>query len=283
MTTTALYKSAAGEQAVMATYDAALRNWAVPYTTRRIATRHGSTFVIVSGDEAAPPLVLLHGAGGNSTIWAGDVGQFCRRYRVYAVDLVGEAGKSAPTRPDWEGPAFAEWLQDVFDGLHLERAALAGVSQGAWTALKFAVTAPQRVTSLILIAPGGIIPDRLSFALKAVVLMMFGQRGTKRLVKELFGDVPVPEDVAAIVVQITRVFKPRVGVLPIFSDAELQVLTMPILLVGGTKDIMRDVDKIAARLNRLVPHLTVKRVPGAGHAMLETAPHLAEFLGLESR
>ncbi|HRL14536.1 MAG TPA: hypothetical protein PKX07_21820, partial [Aggregatilineales bacterium] len=117
MTTTALYKSAAGEQAVMATYDAALQNWAVPYTTRRIATRHGSTFVIVSGDESAPPLILLHGAGGNSTIWAGDVGQFCRRYRVYAFDLVGEAGKSAPTRPAWKGPAYSEWLQDVFEGL----------------------------------------------------------------------------------------------------------------------------------------------------------------------
>lgn len=283
MTTTALYKSAAGEQAVMATYDAALHNWAVPYTTRRIATGQGDTFVIVSGDESAPPLVLLHGAGGNSTIWAGDVGLFCRRYRVYAVDLVGEAGRSAPTRPAWEGPAFAGWLQDVLDGLHLERATLAGVSQGAWTALKFAVTAPERVSRLVLIAPGGIIPDRLSFALKAVLLMLFGQRGINRLVKELFGDVPVPEEVAAIVGQITRVFKPRVGVLPIFSDAELGALTMPILLVGGTKDIMRDVDKIAARLNRLVPDLTVKRVPGAGHAMLETASHLADFLGLESR
>lgn len=280
MTTASLYKSAAGEQAVISTYDAALQHWAVPFTTQMIPTQYGSTFVIVSGDETAPPLVLLHGAGGNSTIWAGDVGMFCRRYRVYAVDLVGEAGKSAPTRPAWDSPAFAEWLQDVLNGLHLERAALVGVSQGAWTALKFAVTSPRRVSRLVLIAPGGIIPDRLSFALKAVVLMMFGRRGIKRLVQELFGDVPVPDDVAAIVVQIATAFKPRMGVLPIFSDAELQALTMPILLVGGEKDIMRDIDRIAARLNRLVPDLTVNRVPGAGHAMLGTASHLADFLEL---
>lgn len=280
MTNASLYKSAAGERAVMSTYDAALQNWSVPFTTQTIPTRYGSTFVIASGEEAAPPLILLHGAGGNSTIWAGDVGQFCRRYRVYAVDLVGEAGKSAPTRPEWDSPAFAEWLEDVLDGLQLQQAALVGVSQGAWTALKFAVTAPHRVSRLVLIAPGGIISDRLSFALKAVVLMMFGQRGVKRLEQELFGDVPVPDDVAAIVVQITTTFKPRMGVLPIFSDEELQTLTMPILLVGGTKDIMRDVDKIAARLNRLVPDLTVKRVSGAGHAMLETASHLADFLML---
>ncbi len=280
MTNASLYKSAAGERAVMSTYDAALQNWSVPFTTQTIPTRYGSTFVIASGEETAPPLILLHGAGGNSTIWAGDVGQFCRRYRVYAIDLVGEAGKSAATRPEWDSPAFAEWLQDVMEGLQLQQAALVGVSQGAWTALKFAVTAPHRVSRLVLIAPGGIIPDRLSFALKAVVLMMFGQRGIKHMVRDLFGDAPVPEDVSAIVVQITTSFKPRIGVLPIFSDEELQTLTMPILLVGGTKDIMRDVDKIAVRLTRLVPNLTVKRVPGAGHAMLETASHLADFLAL---
>ncbi len=280
MTNAVLYKSAAAEQAVMTTYDAALQNWSAPFTTQIIPTRYGSTFVIASGDEAAPPLILLHGAGGNSTIWAGDIGQFCHRFRVYAVDLVGEAGKSAPTRPEWDSPAFAEWLDDVLTGLQLQQAVLAGVSQGAWTALKFAVTFPQRVNKLVLIAPGGIVPDRLSFAVKAILLMMFGQKGIRRLVQELFGEVRVPEDVAAIVVKITNAFKPRMGVLPLFSDAELQALTMPILLVGGTKDIMRDIDKIAARLNRLVPDLTVKQIPGAGHAMLETAPHIADFLGL---
>ncbi|MFN8529772.1 MAG: alpha/beta hydrolase [Anaerolineae bacterium] len=259
MTTLSLYKSAAGEQAVMATYETALQHWAAPFTTRMIATRYGSTFVIASGDETAPPLVLLHGAGGNSTIWAGDVGQFCRRFRVYAVDLVGEAGKSAPTRPEWDSPAFAEWLEDVLTGLQLQQAVLVGVSQGAWTALKFAVTAPQRVSKLVLIAPGGIIPDRLSFALKAVVLMLFGQWGIKaprtRSLRGMSRFWRGHGDCGANYGS----FLPRMGALPIFSDVELQRLMMPILLVGGTKDIMRDVDKIAAR-PATVPDLTVRRV-----------------------
>src|SRR5690349_12938367 len=114
MTTPTVYKTPAGEQAVMALYDATLARWPVPCETSTIPTRYGDTFVVASGEPTAPPLVLLHGAGTNSAIWIGDVGTFSRRYRVYAVDLIGEAGKSAPNRPDWNRPAYAEWLCDVF-------------------------------------------------------------------------------------------------------------------------------------------------------------------------
>jgi pimeloyl-ACP methyl ester carboxylesterase len=112
-----IYKTPEGERTVMALYDNALKNWSAPYETRQIPTRHGDTFVIASGNPASPVLILLHGAGGNSTMWAGDVGDYSRHFRVYAVDLPGEAGKSAPNRPAWDRPAFAEWLEDVFDGL----------------------------------------------------------------------------------------------------------------------------------------------------------------------
>jgi pimeloyl-ACP methyl ester carboxylesterase len=280
MTNPSLYKSAASEQAVMASYEAILQNWPVPFTTHMLATHHGNTFLIACGDEEAAPLVLLHGAGGNSTMWAGDIEHLCRRFRVYLVDLIGEAGKSDPVRPSWDSSAFAEWLEDVFDGLKLEQATLVGLSQGGWTALKFAVTAPHRVTKLVLIAPGGIIADRLSFVMKAIGFMMLGQRGAERLVKALFGNQAVPEEVVAGVAQTMAAFKPRAGILPIFTDVELRQLTMPVLLLGGTQDIIRDMTRIARRMEVLVPTLTVKIVPGGGHALLATASHLTEFLGL---
>ncbi len=277
-TMTTLYKTPAGEQAVRALYDAALQNWRAPYDTLTIPTRHGDTFVIASGDPALPAVILLHGAGSNSTIWAGDVADYCRRYRVYAVDLIGEAGRSAPNRPAWEGPAFAEWLGDVLDGLQVERAALVGISQGGWTALKFAVAAPDRVTKLALLTPGGIVPDKVSFVFKAIAYMLLGNWGIRRMTRELFGDQPVPPGVEDISVQITAAFKPRMGTLPIFSDDDLRRLTMPIYLTGGTKDTLRDLPKIAARLRDLVPDLTVEIVPGAGHALINTSPCVLEFL-----
>ena len=115
----AICKSPAGASAVLAQYDAQLARWPVPCTMQAVPSRYGATFVSASGNAAAPPLVLLHGAGSNSAMWAGDVAAYSQRYRVYAVDLLGEPGKSAPVRPDWPGPTYVEWQGDVLDALQV--------------------------------------------------------------------------------------------------------------------------------------------------------------------
>ena len=70
MRTESIYKTVAGREAIMAGYDRALAAYFPPHEIRTIATRYGETAVIVAGDPAAAPLVLLHGAGSNSAVWA---------------------------------------------------------------------------------------------------------------------------------------------------------------------------------------------------------------------
>ncbi len=273
-----IYKSPAGERAIMALYDQVLARWPVPYEMRTIDTRHGQTFVLASGQATAPPLVLLHGAGTNSTMWVGDVADYCRHYRVYAVDLLGEPGKSSPNRPSWEGPAYAEWLADVLDALAIDQATLIGISQGGWTALKFATANPQRIERLVLLTPGGITPDKMSFVIWAVLLMLLGRWGIRRINRLLFAKQPIPEGVDEAMLLLMTHFKARVGVLSLFADAELQRLTMPVLLLIGTHDALRDAEKIVDRLQTLVPQLTAIILPGAGHALINTTVQILPFL-----
>jgi len=211
-------------------------------------------------------------------MWAGDVGEYSRHYRVYAVDLIGEPGKSAPARPDWNSPAYAEWLGDVFDALKVERAILIGLSQGGWTALKFATSRPERVDKLVLLTPGGITQDRISFALRAISLSFMGQWGIGRINRMVFGPQPIPEEVNEVTMLIMTHFKPRIGALPIFSDEELQRLTMPTLLLIGQEDALRDARKVTERMRKLVPDLTAKIIPQAGHALYKTPSHIMPFL-----
>lgn len=279
MSAQSIYKSPAGERAIMALYENVLADyWPAPKETLNIPTRHGHTFVIASGDESAPPLVLLHGAASNSAIWAADVAAYSPQHRVYAVDLLGEPGKSAPNRPAWDSPAYAEWLADVFAALKLEKATLLGVSQGGWTALKFATYKPERVEKLVLLCPGGIVPDRISFFIRAIPLLLLGQWGARRVNRMVFGNQPISAEVDEYMTLMLTHFKRRTGVPPVFSDEELRRLTMPVLLLGGAQDAIRDSEKIAARMQQLVPQLTATIIPQAGHVLLNTTDHIIPFL-----
>jgi hypothetical protein len=53
-----VYKTDAGRDAIRALYRRALRRWPIPHAELTLRTCQGDTFVIVSGDAAAPPLVL---------------------------------------------------------------------------------------------------------------------------------------------------------------------------------------------------------------------------------
>lgn len=276
--TNPIYKSAAGEATVMAIYDKTLSHWPVPHTTAMLPTRRGDTFVITSGPQGAPPVVLLHGAASNALAWIGEVETYSRSLRVYAIDLPGEPGRSSPNRPPWSGPAYVEWLGDVLDGLEVERAALVGISQGGWTALKFATACPERVTALVLLAPAGITTARLSFLLRAIPLSLLGRRGGEAINRIVFGKQPIHPDAVAFMDVIMTHFKSRVGALPNFTDAELARLTMPTLLIAGAQDALIDSAKTAERLQKLAPNLTVRVLPEMGHVLHGLGREIAAFL-----
>jgi pimeloyl-ACP methyl ester carboxylesterase len=162
---------------VLEHYDGFLARWPVPFATRVVDTRHGRTAVHVCGRADGPALVLIHGAGSNALMWIGDVEGWARDFRVFAIDVVGEPGRSAPVRPPLKGPAYSDWLAEVLDGLGLARATLVGLSQGGWIALKLATTRPERVERLVLLSPAGVVRDRLGFVLRAVPLLCGANAG----------------------------------------------------------------------------------------------------------
>ncbi len=177
MPTNSIYKSAAGQAAIQALVDRVLAQWPVPNQHLHIPTRYGDTFVIASGDMTAPPLILLHGTASNSATWMGDIADLASTFRVYAVDIPGEPGKSNPTRFSWDGTAFTDWLDDVLAGLSVEKTILAGMSLGGWATLRYAIDRPQRVVAAVAIVPSGIQQPRLSFVLRVVGYSFLGGWG----------------------------------------------------------------------------------------------------------
>ena len=130
MNETPLFKTEEGKQAVFDFYDNLLADWGMDYEAQFVPTEFGETHVISVGENGAPPLVLLHGSSSNATMWLADMKVFAKDFRVHAVDIVGQPGKSAEVRPDLTGDGYALWMRDVLHGLGLSKAALMGNSLG---------------------------------------------------------------------------------------------------------------------------------------------------------
>jgi pimeloyl-ACP methyl ester carboxylesterase len=266
---TAIYRTEAGGQRIRERYVQTLRAWPVPCAHRRVPTREGETFVVVSGREDAPPLLLLHGSGTNSAMWIADIASWAEHFRVYAVDIIGESGLSAPSRPPLDSEAYADWLDDVLRGLGLAQASVVGASLGGWLALDYATRRPGRVRCLALLCPGGIGRQKWGWMFKALLLKPFGRWGLRRTLKAVAGlDMPGSGEFLEGMVLTHRQFLPRKERLPVFSDAALRRLTMPVLVIAGERDAMLDSHDTARRLAGTVPHAAVRLLPGVGHSVV---------------
>ena len=279
-----IFRSEAGRQLVLGTYKEILAAWPVRNRQYTVETDYGSTFVIESGSETNPPLILLHGSVSNSFTWFGDVEKLSRTHHVFAIDLIGEAGFSAPGRPAYESGAYPEWLKEVIGALGLSSCSIAGLSLGGWMALSFATEYPGKVDRLVLLCPGGLARVKAGFKWKVIFYALFGKWGEKQTVKLISGPmapaVPDPgmEKGMAYTALITKHFNPRMAALPIFGDEALSRLTMPVLLLFGEFDNLLQADKSIERVKRLVPHAEAELLKGCGHAVVNQADRITRFL-----
>ena len=150
------FRTPEGEAEYIDAYNATLALWPVPFDSQEVNTRCGLTHIIVSGPTGAPPLFLLHGMNLSATMWFPNVAGLAQRYRVYAVDTIGSASRSVASRPLKKRAEFADWLDDVCDELGIACTHMVGHSHGGWIALNYALSAPERVKRLILLAPAGV-------------------------------------------------------------------------------------------------------------------------------
>jgi len=277
----AIYKSKRGAEAVRERYLQFLDRWPLPSERIVVPTREGVTFVLACGPKDAPPLLLFHGSGANATMWLGDIGEWSKHFRCYAVDMIGEPGMSSPSRPKLDSDAYALWLDDVLKGLKIERASIVGVSLGGWLALDYATRKPERVTKLALLCPGGVGRQK-STILLALPLMFFGRWGRTKLRSFVLGhtmqDTSGMKEMSEFASLVFANFRPRRGKLPVFSDAKLRALTMPLLAIVGGRDVLLDSRQTARRLERAVPKADIRFLPKTGHLIRGQTAAVLEFL-----
>ena len=279
MTHTSAFKTPEGEVAYLAAYEAAMRLWPVPYEEIELPSRFGMTHVVTSGPKDAPPLVLLHGYMANLTMWSPNIADWSKDYRVYAIDVMGQPGKSIPDPDEPIGDAadLVTWLSETFNGLNLDRIFLVGMSYGGWLALNLAMTAPERVRKLVLLSPAASLqPLVRQFGLRVMAMIFFPTRFTANSLMGWMGIKDTPGDTLTrcvldlgyLGVKHFRLQPETARVMPgVFSDEELRALHMPVLLLIGENEVIYDPAKALDRARALLPNFEGELVPQSNHNM----------------
>lgn len=102
-----------------------------------------------------PPLVLVHGLGSSSLLFARAWGGLAASHRVLALDLPG-CGETRGPKHRMELGFHVEHVLRLLDRRGLRRAHWVGHSMGAQVALWAALHHPERVAALSLISPAGV-------------------------------------------------------------------------------------------------------------------------------
>ncbi len=270
------FRSKAAKEAYLALYDIRVKKWPVASQTRWVDTSCGQTFVRMSGPVGAPPLVLLHGAGGDSLQWIPNIEALSMSYRVYAIDNIYDYGLSIYNQPIKTPDDYVSWLGQLFSGLGLENHInLMGLSYGAWLTSQYALHFPDRLDKIVLLAPAGMVmPIRFEWIIRAVLCFVPHRYFTKSFLFWLLEDLAqkdeasrtmLEEEVDAVFVRM-RCYKPIRLIRPtVLEDAELKRIKVPALYLVGEHEKIYSACKAIQRLHKVAPQIITELIPNAGH------------------
>ena len=234
-----------------------------------------------------PPLVLLHGLGGDLEGWRfqGYVGPLKGDYQLILMDARGHGASDKPHDP--EAYAMERRVGDVvavLDDLDISRAHFFGYSMGGVIGFRFAKLAPEKARSLII---GGAGPRRRDPNAPNPILGLL-EAGPESALAFFERSVPVsPEwreqilanDHEALIASVKS---------PSFSvEDDLPSMTMPFLIHVGESDELASHANIKEYAKRL-PNATFVSLPGLDHIQGWTRsdlvlPHIKKFLAQVSQ
>jgi poly(3-hydroxyalkanoate) depolymerase len=248
------------------------------------------------GEPGRPPLLLCNGIGASLELFQPFVDALDPRRPVIRFDMPGVGGSPAPLVPYHLGTS-APLLAGLLDRLGYQQADVLGISWGGGLAQQFALSRPDRVRRLVLVAtgPGALmVPGHPRVLLRMLTPRRHRNPGhAARLAGELYGgsareDPALARELLGATIRLGSsargYFYQLISTLGWTSLPRLPRLRPPTLILAGDDDPI--IPLVNARImHRLIPRSQL-RVYHGGHLELAAdserlAAAVEAFLGPE--
>lgn len=234
--------------------------------------------------KPAPPLILIHGAGGSLLTWH----PYLRRLDgmcVYTLDLPGHGNSVLPGRDTIEG--YAQVILNFMDEAKIQKTVLAGFSMGSAIALTLVINHPERFTALALLGSGAKMPVSPKFLTTA------GDHATFESAVEAITQYSFSPQTSPDLLHLSKQSMLKVSPSTLLGDLracdqfnvmmDLPHIKIPTLILCGAEDVMTP-PKFSHYLHEQIPNSSLHILKDAGHMITleqprEVADLLIQFLG----
>ena len=240
-------------------------------------TLHGSD----SAGEG-PTLVFLHYWGGTSRTWAPAIAALSGDIRAIALDARGWGGSDRPEN-GYDIGTMADDVAAAVAALALDRYVLVGHSMGAKVAQLLASRRPAGLSGLVLVAPSPAGGKRLPEAVREQMVRAYDSpEAIGRTIDTVLSAMPLPSALREGVIAdglagapVAKAAWPEAAIAEDVS-ADLERIAVPVLVIGGERDAVDDVEMLRTVVVPALPDATLTVIPGAGHLLpLEVPEELA--------
>ncbi len=225
-----------------------------------------------------PALILLHGSGGDSSVWEGQIQGLGHGIKIIAPDLPGHGQSDGPLCMSVKD--YAAWLNTFVQKMQLSRFFLAGHSLGGAIAQEYAYIFPQKVQGLILAGSGTqfmVAADYLETAKNNFPAAVHASCQAAYAAENV--SLFYEKGYAMLYGNGGEVLYNDLAVCSAFDSTEWgSSIAVPVLLICGSDDKITPPES-SEPLARLIPEAQMKIVAGAGHmAMMEAAAEFNEAI-----
>lgn len=281
------FTDVAGKEIYLKAYDEVMGAMPSPTATRDINTSWGTVraYEWSNGENSSvPPVVLLPGHSSGAPMWQKNMAGFSKNHVVYAIDALGDAGKSTQSVPLKNTDDVTDWISETLDGLCIKRAHVVGHSFGGGYAANFALRHPGQVQTLTLLEPAFAlnIPPFSTLFWASVASMGFlpeawRNYGLAKISGADASDIASDDPIARMVKAAATYYSSSLPTPKTLKTAELEKLDMPVYVALADHSPITG-KKAAENANR-IPNATVRVWTNTTHSLpMEVVDELATDL-----